>query len=149
MCGFCLCTLKDQIEENHGLKDTNEFTNYGHGYNSIDCKSHVFLLGIGKDKFLFKHKQKLDIIYFWKSGDYVLTICDAVIGDGDQGMRVAAATYLKNFTRRNLESHLCSSEVYKEFRDQLAQALLRAEPAILRVLIEVVILLYIPQDPCA
>jgi len=81
----------------------------------------------------------------------VLTICDVVIGDGDQGMRVAAATYLKNFTRRNLESHLCSSEVYKEFRDQLAQALLRAEPAILRVLIEVVslILLYIPQDPCA
>ncbi|ONM52728.1 ARM repeat superfamily protein [Zea mays] len=52
-------------------------------------------------------------------------------------MRVAAATYLKNFTRRNLETRLCSSEVYKEFRDQLAQALLRVEPAILRVLIEV------------
>lgn len=74
----------------------------------------------------------------------VLTICDVAIGDGDQGMRVAAATYLKNFTRRNLETRLCSSEVYKEFRDQLAQALLRVEPAILRVLIEVVspILLY-------
>ena len=97
----------------------------------------------------FKHKQKLDIIYFWKSGDYVLTICDAVIGDGDQGMRVAAATYLKNFTRRNLESSLSSSELYKEFRDQLAQALLRVEPAILRVLIEVVSLYsYIPQTPC-
>lgn len=68
----------------------------------------------------------------------VLTICDVAIGDGDQGMRVAAATYLKNFTRRNLETRLCSSEVYKEFRDQLAQALLRVEPAILRVLIEVV-----------
>jgi hypothetical protein len=59
-------------------------------------------------------------------------------------MRVAAATYLKNFTRRNLESSLSLSELYKEFRDQLAQALLRVEPAILRVLIEVVslILLY-------
>ncbi|XP_066392007.1 uncharacterized protein [Miscanthus floridulus] len=59
------------------------------------------------------------------------------MGDGDQGMRAAAATYLKNFTRRNLESSLSSSELYKEFRDQLAQALLRVEPAILRVLIEV------------
>ena len=106
--------------------------------------SHMFFyLGLGKIK------QKLDIIYFWKSGDYVLTICDAVIGDGDQGMRVAAATYLKNFTRRNLESSLSSSELYKEFRDQLAQALLRVEPAILRVLIEVVSLYsYIPQTPC-
>jgi hypothetical protein len=66
------------------------------------------------------------------------------VGDGDQGMRVAAAAYLKNFTRRNLESSLSSSEHYKEFRDQLAQALLRVEPAIFRVLIEVVslILLY-------
>lgn len=59
-------------------------------------------------------------------------------------MRVAAATYLKNFARRNLETSLSSSELYKEFRDQLAQASLRVEPAILRVLIEVVslILLY-------
>jgi hypothetical protein len=40
--------------------------------------------------------------------------------------------------RRNLEANLSSSSVYTEFRDQLAQALLRVEPAILRVLIEVV-----------
>jgi hypothetical protein len=73
-----------------------------------------------------------------------------VIGDGDQGMRIAAATYLKNFTRRNLETSLSSSELYKEFRDQLAQALLRVEPAILRVLIEVVslILLYPSSALC-
>jgi hypothetical protein len=64
-----------------------------------------------------------------------------VIGDGDQGVRVAAATYLKNFTRRNMEGSLSSSELYKEFRDQLAQALLRVEPAILRVLIEAVSLI--------
>ncbi|PWZ25480.1 Importin beta-like SAD2 [Zea mays] len=68
---------------------------------------------------------------------FPLAILAVAAGDGDQGMRVAAATYLKNFTRRNLETRLCSSEVYKEFRDQLAQALLRVEPAILRVLIEV------------
>jgi hypothetical protein len=71
-----------------------------------------------------------------------------VIGDGDQGMRIAAATYLKNFTRRNLETSLSSSELYKEFRDQLAQALLRVEPAILRVLIEVLILLYPSSALC-
>ncbi|CAD6252436.1 unnamed protein product [Miscanthus lutarioriparius] len=68
---------------------------------------------------------------------FPLAILAVAAGDGDQGMRVAAATYLKNFTRRNLESSLSSSELYKEFRDQLAQALLRVEPAILRVLIEV------------
>ncbi|ONM52720.1 ARM repeat superfamily protein [Zea mays] len=68
---------------------------------------------------------------------FPLAILAVAAGDDDHGMRVAAATYLKNFTRRNLETRLCSSEVYKEFRDQLAQALLRVEPAILRVLIEV------------
>ncbi|KXG29170.1 uncharacterized protein LOC8086009 [Sorghum bicolor] len=68
---------------------------------------------------------------------FPLAILAVAAGDGDQGMRVAAAAYLKNFTRRNLESSLSSSEHYKEFRDQLAQALLRVEPAIFRVLIEV------------
>jgi hypothetical protein len=60
------------------------------------------------------------------------------VGDGDQGTRIAAATYLKNFARRNMEGGLSSSALYVEFRDQLAQALLRVEPAILRVLIEIV-----------
>ena len=60
------------------------------------------------------------------------------VGDGDQGTRIAAATYLKNFARRSMEGGLSSSELYVEFRDQLAQALLRVEPAILRVLIEIV-----------
>ncbi|KAK3120729.1 hypothetical protein QOZ80_9AG0692950 [Eleusine coracana subsp. coracana] len=68
---------------------------------------------------------------------FPLAILAVAAGDGDQGMRVAAATYLKNHVRRNLEGSLSSSHVYKEFRDQLAQALLRVEAAILRVLIEV------------
>ncbi|TVU23430.1 hypothetical protein EJB05_25796 [Eragrostis curvula] len=68
---------------------------------------------------------------------FPLAILAVAAGDGDQGIRVAAATYLKNYTRRNLEGSLSSSGVYKEFRDQLAQALLQVEPAILRVLIEV------------
>ena len=62
----------------------------------------------------------------------------AITGNGDQGVRVAAATYLKNFIRRNMEGSMSSSQLYKEFRDQLAQTLLQAEPAILRVLIEAV-----------
>ncbi|XP_062182615.1 uncharacterized protein LOC133886794 [Phragmites australis] len=68
---------------------------------------------------------------------FPLAILAVATGDGDQGIRVAAATYLKNYTRRNMEGSLSSSEIYKEFRDQLAQALLRVDPAILRVLIEV------------
>ncbi|RLM69385.1 uncharacterized protein C2845_PM17G14880 [Panicum miliaceum] len=67
---------------------------------------------------------------------FPLAILAVAAGDGDQGVRVAAATYLKNFTRRNMEGSLSSSHLYKEFRDQLAQTLLQVEPAILRVLIE-------------
>jgi hypothetical protein len=86
----------------------------------------------------FPYKPKFGTIYFRKFTDSILAIFVAVIGDGDQGVRVAAATYLKNFTRRNMEGSLSSSQLYKEFRDQLAQTLLQVEPAILRVLIEAV-----------
>jgi len=64
-----------------------------------------------------------------------------LIADGDQGTKVAAATYLKNYTRRNIDWGLSSPELYKEFRDRLAQALLQVEPFLLRVLIEVVCLI--------
>lgn len=60
------------------------------------------------------------------------------IGSGEQGQKVAAATYLKNFTRRNLEGDNPQSNVSKEFKDQLLQALLQVEPEILKVLVEVV-----------
>ncbi|VAH92253.1 unnamed protein product [Triticum turgidum subsp. durum] len=68
---------------------------------------------------------------------FPIALLAVAAGDGDQGTRIAAATYLKNFVRRNREGGLSSSDLYREFRDQLAQALLRVEPAILRVLIEV------------
>uniref|UniRef100_A0A453HTK7 Importin N-terminal domain-containing protein n=1 Tax=Aegilops tauschii subsp. strangulata TaxID=200361 RepID=A0A453HTK7_AEGTS len=68
---------------------------------------------------------------------FPIALLAVAAGDGDQGTRIAAATYLKNFVRRNMEGGLSSSDLYREFRDQLAQALLRVEPAILRVLIEV------------
>ena len=81
---------------------------------------------------------KVCAIYFRKFTDSILPILFAITGNGDQGVRVAAATYLKNFIRRNMEGSMSSSQLYKEFRDQLAQTLLQAEPAILRVLIEAV-----------
>ncbi|CAM0874180.1 unnamed protein product [Alopecurus aequalis] len=68
---------------------------------------------------------------------FPIAVLAVAAGDGDQGTRIAAATYLKNFVRRNMEDGLSSSELYVEFRDQLVQAVLRAEPAILRVLIEI------------
>ncbi|KAK3190206.1 hypothetical protein Dsin_029767 [Dipteronia sinensis] len=58
----------------------------------------------------------------------------------NQGQRVAADTYLKNFTRRNVESDVSCSNISKEFKDQLLHALLQAEPAILKVSLEAVIL---------
>ncbi|KAJ0980544.1 hypothetical protein J5N97_008799 [Dioscorea zingiberensis] len=53
-----------------------------------------------------------------------------------QGLRLAAATYLKNFTRQYMEAKPSSPELHLEFRNQLAQTLLQAERAILKVLIE-------------
>lgn len=60
----------------------------------------------------------------------------AASGGENQGQSIAAATYLKNFTRRNTIEGGPSSRVSKEFRDKLVLALLQSEPAILKVLIE-------------
>ncbi|KAI8561936.1 hypothetical protein RHMOL_Rhmol04G0380500 [Rhododendron molle] len=53
-------------------------------------------------------------------------------GSEDPGQRIAAATYLKNFTRRNFQS----SKVSKEFRDALVHALLQVDSAVLKTLVE-------------
>ncbi|XP_052204789.1 uncharacterized protein LOC127809769 isoform X3 [Diospyros lotus] len=54
------------------------------------------------------------------------------VGSGDPGVVIAAATYLKNFTRRSVQS----SKVSKEFRDELVRALLQVDSAVLKVLVE-------------
>lgn len=65
------------------------------------------------------------------------------IGGENQGQKVAAATYLKNFTRRSInDDGTLSSKVSKEFKDQLMRALLQVEPAVLKVLVEAVCLLF-------
>ncbi|KAG9144523.1 hypothetical protein Leryth_010748 [Lithospermum erythrorhizon] len=56
--------------------------------------------------------------------------------DEDQGVRIAAATFLKNLTRKNTDASNSNSTVSKEFKDALVNALLRAESAVLKVLIE-------------
>lgn len=64
----------------------------------------------------------------------------SIPGGENQGQKIAAATYLKNFTRKNVEGDVSSSapKVSKEFKDQLLRALLQSEPAVVKVLVEVV-----------
>ncbi|KAJ6899691.1 hypothetical protein NC652_025981 [Populus alba x Populus x berolinensis] len=59
-------------------------------------------------------------------------------GGGNNGQSVAAATYLKNFTRRNINSENPNSKsnVSKEFKDKLMRSLLQVEPSVLKVLVE-------------
>lgn len=64
----------------------------------------------------------------------------SIPGGENQGQKIAAATYLKNFTRKNVEGDVSSSapKVSKEFKDQLLRDLLQSEPAVVKVLVEVV-----------
>ncbi|XP_059632005.1 importin beta-like SAD2 homolog [Cornus florida] len=68
--------------------------------------------------------------------DFPFSLLSISTGGENQGQRIAAATYLKNFTRRNVNADGVHSKVSKEFRDALMRALLQVEPAILKVLVE-------------
>ncbi|KAK3025333.1 hypothetical protein RJ639_043842, partial [Escallonia herrerae] len=57
-------------------------------------------------------------------------------GGENQGQKVAAAAYLKNFARRNIGNDP-AVKVGREFRDALVCALLQVESAVLNVLVEV------------
>ncbi|KAG1326119.1 putative importin beta-like SAD2 [Cocos nucifera] len=67
---------------------------------------------------------------------FPLSLIAIAAGGDSQGLRVAAATYLKNFTRRHMEEDPSNPELHNEFRNQLALALLQVEPAVLKVLVE-------------
>ncbi|KAL5554718.1 hypothetical protein UlMin_042119, partial [Ulmus minor] len=56
---------------------------------------------------------------------------------GDEVQKIVAATYLKNFTRRNIDDAHQPSKVSKEFKDKLFLVLLQAQPPVLKVLVEV------------
>lgn len=70
---------------------------------------------------------------------------DFTIGGDNKGQTVAAATYLKNYIRKNIDA----SKVSKEFRDAFMRALLQVEPAVLKVLVEGVCVFGIMFVPCA
>ena len=59
-------------------------------------------------------------------------------GNGNQGQKVAAATYLKNLIRRNIYGEDQFPSFSKEFKDKLLETLLRVEMPVLRILVEAV-----------
>ncbi|KAF6156526.1 hypothetical protein GIB67_011327 [Kingdonia uniflora] len=67
--------------------------------------------------------------------DFAFALLSIATGGQDQGLRIAAATYLKNFIRRRTDDS-SPSNYSKEFRNRLVQALLQAESTVLKVLIE-------------
>ncbi|KAF8401236.1 hypothetical protein HHK36_012168 [Tetracentron sinense] len=68
--------------------------------------------------------------------DFPFSLISIASGGENQGQRIAAATYLKNFTRRNMNGDSPSSKASKEFRSCLVLTLLQVEPAVLKVLVE-------------
>ncbi|PIA60816.1 hypothetical protein AQUCO_00300385v1 [Aquilegia coerulea] len=66
--------------------------------------------------------------------DFPFALISIASGAQDQGQRIAAATYLKNFTRRHVDAE--GAKVSIEFRNRLVHATLLAEPAVLKVLVE-------------
>lgn len=68
--------------------------------------------------------------------DFPFSLIFISIGGDTQGVKIAAATYLKNFIRRNIDGDGQFSKIDKEFKNRLMQALLRAEPAVLKVLVD-------------
>ncbi|XP_021594154.1 importin beta-like SAD2 isoform X3 [Manihot esculenta] len=68
---------------------------------------------------------------------FPLSLLFVASGGENDGQKVAAATYLKNFTRQNIKGNGPNSKVSKEFKDCLMRILLQVEPAIMKVLIEV------------
>ncbi|KVH89698.1 Armadillo-like helical [Cynara cardunculus var. scolymus] len=75
------------------------------------------------------------VVISMKNWDWELNLIK-ITGGENHGQSIAAATYLKNLTRRNTIDGGAASRASKEFRDVLVRALLQAEPAILKVLIE-------------
>ncbi|KAL5537366.1 hypothetical protein UlMin_045412 [Ulmus minor] len=68
--------------------------------------------------------------------DFPFALLFLALEAGDEGQKIAAATYLKNFTRRNIDDAHQPSKVSKEFKDKLFLVLLQAQPPVLKVLVE-------------
>ncbi|KAL5582041.1 hypothetical protein UlMin_014483 [Ulmus minor] len=68
--------------------------------------------------------------------DFPFALLFLALEAGDEVQKIAAATYLKNFTRRNIDDAHQPSKVSKEFKDKLFLVLLQAQPPVLKVLVE-------------
>ncbi|KAL5579823.1 hypothetical protein UlMin_012265 [Ulmus minor] len=68
--------------------------------------------------------------------DFPFALLFLALEAGDEVQKFAAATYLKNFTRRNIDDAHQPSKVSKEFKDKLFLVLLQAQPPVLKVLVE-------------
>ncbi|XP_065863906.1 importin beta-like SAD2 homolog [Euphorbia lathyris] len=76
---------------------------------------------------------------------FPFSLLSITTGGENQGQRVAAATYLKNLVRRNVNGDGTNSKVSKEFKDHLFQTLLQVESAVLKVLVEVFRILVVAE----
>lgn len=60
-------------------------------------------------------------------------------GGQEKGQRIAAATYMKNFLKKNwIEETIMPFEERMEFRNQLVEMLLRVDGLVLKILAEAV-----------
>ena len=60
-------------------------------------------------------------------------------GGQEKGQRIAAATYLKNFVKKNWSDEtIMSPDERLEFRNQLVEVLLRVDGLVLKILAEAV-----------
>ncbi|GMH18258.1 hypothetical protein Nepgr_020099 [Nepenthes gracilis] len=69
------------------------------------------------------------------SPDFPFSLLSITVGDKNEGVRIAAATYLKNLIRRNFYEGR-STSASQEFKNQLLHALLRLDTPVLKVLLE-------------
>ncbi|KAL2922277.1 Importin beta-like SAD2 [Bienertia sinuspersici] len=70
------------------------------------------------------------------SSDFPFSLLSLINGDGNQGQKIAAATYLKNSIRRNVYGEVQPATFSKDFKDRLLESLLRVESSTLRALVE-------------
>ncbi|KAL5555031.1 hypothetical protein UlMin_037267 [Ulmus minor] len=68
--------------------------------------------------------------------DFPFALLFLALEAGDEVQKIAAATYPKNFTRRNIDDAHQPSKVSKEFKEKFFLVLLQAQPPVLKVLVE-------------
>ncbi|CAM8903082.1 unnamed protein product [Rhodiola kirilowii] len=68
--------------------------------------------------------------------EFPYLLLSIAIGDANLGLRMAAATYTKNYIFRNADESNPSGKMTSDYKERLVQTLLQAEPAVAKVLAE-------------